>query len=161
MTTGSIILQENFDDFFLQRSMLIENPPGFHFTWPFAAWLLSMHGTDLVTVTAVTSVKEPHGPPETYPTSVISVIWSLIGISKRLSLTIPGLGRSPGERNGTHSIILAWRIPWTEESLVDYSPWGHKELDTTEWLTLSLSYQNLTNRSFIKVIFKWNSKPDR
>ena len=29
---------------------------------------------------------------------------------------IPGLGRSPGEGNGTHSSILAWRIPWTEES---------------------------------------------
>ena len=24
---------------------------------------------------------------------------------------IPGLGRSPGEENGTHSSILAWRIP--------------------------------------------------
>ena len=31
----------------------------------------------------------------------------------------------------THSSILAWRIPWTEE-LAGYSPWGHKELDTTE-----------------------------
>ena len=32
---------------------------------------------------------------------------------------IPGLGRSPGEGNGnvaTHSRILAWEIPWTEES---------------------------------------------
>ena len=29
--------------------------------------------------------------------------------------SIPGLGRSPGERNGTHAIILAWKIPWTEE----------------------------------------------
>ena len=27
----------------------------------------------------------------------------------------------------THSNILAWRIPWTERSLVGYSPWGHKE----------------------------------
>ena len=27
----------------------------------------------------------------------------------------------------THSSILAWRIPWTV-----YSPWGRKELDTTE-----------------------------
>ena len=27
---------------------------------------------------------------------------------------IPGLGRSPGEM-ATHSSILAWRIPWTEE----------------------------------------------
>ena len=27
----------------------------------------------------------------------------------------PGWGRSPGERNGNHSGILVWRIPWTEE----------------------------------------------
>ena len=31
----------------------------------------------------------------------------------------------------THSSILAWRIPWTEE-LGGYSLWGHKELGTTE-----------------------------
>ena len=31
----------------------------------------------------------------------------------------------------THSSILAWRIPWTED-LAGYSPWGHKESDTTE-----------------------------
>ena len=29
------------------------------------------------------------------------------------------------------SSILAWKIPSTE-SLVGYSPWGHKELDMTE-----------------------------
>ena len=29
--------------------------------------------------------------------------------------SIPGLGRSPGEGNETHSSILAWRITWTEE----------------------------------------------
>ena len=34
----------------------------------------------------------------------------------------------------THASILAWRIPWTEE-LGGLSPWGHKELDMTEWLT--------------------------
>ena len=31
----------------------------------------------------------------------------------------------------THSSILAWRIPWTEE-LGSYSPQGHRELDMTE-----------------------------
>ena len=31
----------------------------------------------------------------------------------------------------THSSIFAWRIPWTED-LEGYSPWGHKESDTTE-----------------------------
>ena len=33
----------------------------------------------------------------------------------------------------THSSILAWKIPWTEEP-VGYSPWGHKKSDTTERL---------------------------
>ena len=30
----------------------------------------------------------------------------------------------------THSNILAWRIPWTEDP-GGYSPWGCKELNTT------------------------------
>ena len=29
--------------------------------------------------------------------------------------SIPGSGRSRGEGNGTHSSILAWEVPWTEE----------------------------------------------
>ena len=29
---------------------------------------------------------------------------------------IPGLGRSPRVGSGIHSSILAWKIPWTEES---------------------------------------------
>ena len=29
---------------------------------------------------------------------------------------IPGLERSPAEGNGNHSSILAWKIPWTEET---------------------------------------------
>ena len=33
----------------------------------------------------------------------------------------------------THSSILAWKIPWTEEP-VGYSPWSRKESDTTEQL---------------------------
>ena len=37
----------------------------------------------------------------------------------------------------THSSILAWRIPRTEEPH-RYSPWGSKESDTTEQLTRSL-----------------------
>ena len=35
------------------------------------------------------------------------------------------------EEMATHSNILAWRIPWTEEP-DRYSPWGHKGSDTTE-----------------------------
>ena len=43
----------------------------------------------------------------------------------------------------THSSILAWRIPWTERSLVGHSQWDLEESDTTEWLTLSLSFREL------------------
>ena len=32
-----------------------------------------------------------------------------------------------------HSRVLAWRIPW-KRSLAGYSPWGHRELDTTACL---------------------------
>ena len=39
----------------------------------------------------------------------------------------------------THSGILAWEIPG-QKSQVGYSPWGHKELDTTEYIhTMSTS----------------------
>ena len=34
------------------------------------------------------------------------------------------------EGMATHSIILAWRIPWTEE--IGHSPWGRTESDTTK-----------------------------
>ena len=38
----------------------------------------------------------------------------------------------------THSSILAWEIPWTEEP-AGYSPWGRKELDTIEHTYTSCS----------------------
>ena len=43
----------------------------------------------------------------------------------------------------THSSILAWRILGTGEP-VGYSPWGHKELDMTERLTLTGKIPNAT-----------------
>ena len=45
----------------------------------------------------------------------------------------PGSGRFPGEGNGNHYSILAWRITWTEEP--GGLPWSCKELDMTELLT--------------------------
>ena len=32
----------------------------------------------------------------------------------------------------THSSLLAGKISWTEDSLLGYSPYAHKELDRTE-----------------------------
>ena len=44
---------------------------------------------------------------------------------------------SPEKGMATHSSILAWRISWREEPDGLWST-GHKELDTTEQLPLSL-----------------------
>ena len=44
--------------------------------------------------------------------------------------SIPGLGRSTGEGNS-----CPLQYSGLEDSM-DYSPWGHKELDTTEQLSL-------------------------
>ena len=38
----------------------------------------------------------------------------------------------------THSSILAWRVHG-QRSLAGYSPWGRKESESTEQLTLGLS----------------------
>ena len=47
--------------------------------------------------------------------------------------SVTGLGRPAGEGNATHSCILAWEIPWTEEP---GGLWfmGSQELDMTELL---------------------------
>ena len=42
---------------------------------------------------------------------------------------------SPEKEMATHSNILAWKIPWTEEP-VGYSPWGGNKSDTTKQLVM-------------------------
>ena len=51
-------------------------------------------------------------------------------------MRIQSLGQEDPLEEGmaTHSSILAYRIPWTEEP-VGYSPRSCKELDTTEQLS--------------------------
>ena len=68
---------------------------------------------------------------------------SCLGLSRWLSGkesacdvgSTPGSGKSPGGGMATHSSILAWEIPWTEEP-GGCSPWGHRESDTAEWLSI-------------------------
>ena len=52
--------------------------------------------------------------------------------------SILGSGRSPGEGNSYPLQYSCLKNSMDRGSWVGYSPWGHKELDTTEWLTLSL-----------------------
>ena len=49
--------------------------------------------------------------------------------------SIPGSGRSPGGGNGNPLQNSCLENPWTQEP-AGYSPWGHKDLDTTELLSM-------------------------
>ena len=51
---------------------------------------------------------------------------------------IPGLERSPGGRHSNPFQYSCLENPYGQTSLVGCSLWGHKELDTTEQLSLSL-----------------------
>ena len=54
----------------------------------------------------------------------------------RHEMRFPSLSQEDALEEGmaTHSSILSWRIPWTEEP-GSYSPWGRKGSDMTERLT--------------------------
>ena len=48
---------------------------------------------------------------------------------------IPGLGRFSEGGHGNPLQYSCLKNPHGQRSLVDYSPWGHRELDTTEQLS--------------------------
>ena len=54
-----------------------------------------------------------------YPHNEMGLFWWLDGKESACNAgepgSIPVLGRSPEKEMATHSSILAWRIPWTEE----------------------------------------------
>ena len=70
--------------------------------------------------------------------------------------SIPGLGRSPGGGHGNPLQYSCLENPHRQRSLVGYSPWGGKELDTTEWLSTqhTASYWQLF---VIKEKRSWNT----
>ena len=49
--------------------------------------------------------------------------------------SMPGLGRSPGGGDGNPIQYSCLENPHEQRSLAGNSPWSHKELDTTEWLS--------------------------
>ena len=51
--------------------------------------------------------------------------------------SIPGMGRSPGEGKGYPLRYSFLQNPHGQSSLAGYSPWGHKELDTTKGLSIA------------------------
>ena len=59
---------------------------------------------------------------------------NLLAMQELQETQVQSLGREDPLEKGmvTHSSILAWRIPWTEEPGALYSPRCRKDLDMTE-----------------------------
>ena len=49
--------------------------------------------------------------------------------------SISKLGRSPGSGHGNPLQYFCLENPYGQRCLGGYGPWGHKNLDTTEWLS--------------------------
>ena len=67
-----------------------------------------------------------------YKISRVNVSFQVALVVKNLPGLIQGSGRSPG---GGHSIPLQYSClenPYGQRNLTGYSPWNHKESDTTE-----------------------------
>ena len=83
----------------------------------------------------------------------------------RDSGSIPGSGRSPGEGNCNPFLYSCLGNLMDRRSLVGYSPWGCKELDITEWLSMHtstyqyiyLSYFTTYHLSIFIYLFYWDN----
>ena len=65
----------------------------------------------------------------------------------------------------SHSSILAWKIPWTEEPGRLHSPWGRKESDTTERLhsltiKLPMAFFTELEQKISQLIWKHKKTPN-
>ena len=61
---------------------------------------------------------------------------------------IPGLGRFPWRRERLPTLVFLPGELHGQKSLAGYSPWGRKELDTTEQLSLALSSISVSSADF-------------
>ena len=71
-----------------------------------------------------------------------------VGDTRDMSL-IPGSGRSPGEGNGNPTPEFLPGKFYGQRSLVGYSPWGHRESDTTEQLSTCFLLYRIVNMIFL------------
>ena len=73
----------------------------------------------------------------------------------RHEMWFPSLSQEDALKEGmaTHSSILSWRIPWTEEP-GGYSPWGCKDSDMTEQLTHTHTHTH-TYQTMASQVAQW------
>ena len=76
---------------------------------------------------------------------VAQMVKNLPAVQETQEMQVQTLGWEDPLEKGmtTHSSILAWRIPKTEEPSGLYSPWGSRELDMTERLAIIETKYNI------------------
>ena len=113
---GSWVLRKKFDEILKRRQFNLENPLHSLF------FVFSKH-LNYITVLALS-----RGLPGS------SAIKNLPTMQELQETQVWSLSQEDPLEQGmaTHSSVLAWRIPWTEEPGGLHSPWGCKELDSTE-----------------------------
>ena len=112
--------------FYYQRPL----PGWFQAAWALGSLLPSPHGSPVGSGGEGDRQVKPL-LPTALPSSVMmwEQSWGVLS-------SWPLMRGSPLEEGmATHSSILPWRIPWTEEPGGLYSLWGRKESDTTERLS--------------------------
>ena len=110
--------------------------------------------------------------PQVYLLAYICIRWKIIHLQCRRPGFDPWVGKIPREGNG-NSLQYFLQEFHGQRSLAGYSPWGSKELDTTEQLALSiylcgnsgtslygnksnnlrLSIPSMTNNWFVRLLF--------
>ena len=92
--------------------------------------------------------------PPSWPNCFLKILTSHCGLRFNLWLS----GERWEKEMATYSSILAWRIPRMRR-LLGHSPWGHKELDMTEWLTHTFgkntNFQFTAPRNLLEMQICW------
>ena len=71
-----------------------------------------------------------------YESSPWRLRWSRTHLQRRRPKFDPWIGKIPWRRRWQSTPVFLPEKSHGQRSLAGYSPWGHKESDTTEWLTL-------------------------
>ena len=79
--------------------------------------------------------------------------WRICLQCRRLGLD-PWVGKIPWRRKWQSSAVFLSGKSHGQRSLVGYSPWGHKESDTTEWLTHTHTHAHTHTRPCTSCMFK-------
>ena len=118
---------------------------------------------------AVTTIGRVTPPSSEYGGDAKGRVCEYGGGAMNRASQIAQLVKNPSAIQVTPVWILSGKIPWKRERLPTpvfwpgefhglYSPWGHKESDTTEWL--SLSREKLELSVWFKLV-SWGEDPSR